>query len=154
MKAINIKDWPNQFEAGDWPDKVLDKMDSLVLTEIIFPLRAMSGIAIWPSAFYGSHIRETGTSQHSIEGGRLSTATDMHVATIDKMLRVMAYAESMPSVGGIGIYFNTNTPMLHLDGRKGRLVWLCYEVGKGKPIYLYRENDPIKFYKKLGELLV
>jgi len=153
MIASNIKDWANQFKPGDWPAGVLDKMDSLILTDIIFPLRIKSGIAMWPSAYYDAHIRETGTSQHSIECGRLSTATDMHVATITKMMRVMAVAETILEIGGIGVYFDTNTPMLHLDARKNRLVWLRYKNEFGELKYLYRENDYVKFYKKLGGLL-
>ena len=51
--------------------------------------------------------------------------------------------------GGIGIYFDTNKPLIHIDSRKGRLMWLCYKEEDGERVYLYRENDAVKFYKKL-----
>lgn len=152
MNASNIKEFPVQFKKKDWPVGVLKRMDSLILTECIFPLRIKSGVPMWPSSMYSAHIREDGKSQHSIEGGRLSTATDMHVKTIPEMLKVMSVAESIDAIGGIGIYFDTNTPLVHIDGRKGRLMWLRY-IECNKQFYLYRENDYVKFYKKLGELL-
>ena len=152
MKAIDIKDWPKQFTVNDWPNGVLEKMDGNLLTECLFPLRQNSGVPMWPSSLYGAHIRETGKSQHSIEGGRLATATDMHVSTIERMIKVMSIADAMPSIAGIGIYFDTKTPMIHIDSRETPLMWLCYKE-KGKRIYLYRENGYSEFYKKLGELL-
>jgi uncharacterized protein YcbK (DUF882 family) len=109
---------------------------------------------MWPSALAEAHVRDSGKSQHSTNGGeRLSSATDMHLETISLMIASMAVAESIDAIGGIGIYFNTNTPMIHIDTRPDRLVWLCYKDNSGKLVYLYRENDYAKFYKKLGELL-
>jgi hypothetical protein len=76
----------------------------------------------------------------------------MHVSTIANMISAMNTAESIDEIGGIGIYFDTNTPLIHIDRRKARLVWLRY-TENDKQVYLYRENDRAKFYKKLGELL-
>ncbi len=152
MKASEIKLWPAQFTVNDWPDGVLDKMDANLLIDCIFPLRKLSNIPMWPSSLYGAHIRSKGKSQHSIEGGRLATATDMHVSTISRMIEVMVIADSVDSIGGIGIYFDTNTPMIHIDSRKEKLMWLCYEH-KDERVYLYRENNYELFYQKLGELL-
>lgn len=154
MKASNIKQWISYFSADEWPAGALDEMDADLFNDCVFPLRNLSGVPMWPSSLLAAHVRPNGTSRHSTQGGtRLSYATDLHVNSIGRMIKVMNFAESIPAIGGIGIYFNTNTPMVHIDKRPNRLVWLCYENEQGETIYLYRENDAVKFYKKLGELL-
>lgn len=157
QRAVDIVNWPSKFTVNDWPKGVLEHMSAKFIEECLFVLRDKSRVPMWPSSLYGAHVRETGTSRHSIEGGRLSDATDMHVSSVANMLKVMSVAETIDRIGGIGIYFNTNSPMFHIDSREDRLVWLCYKNDKNdrneKPKYLYRENDYVKFYAKLGELL-
>lgn len=153
MKASQIKNWPREFKASDWPTGTLDQMGMEVLTDLVFPLRKLSGVPMWPSAFARAHVRDSGNSMHSTKGGtRLSMATDMHVRNHQLLMQVFAVAQNMPQIGGIGLYFDTNTPMFHVDPRPDRLVWLRYKEGD-KTVMLYRENNAVKFYKKLGELL-
>ena len=154
MKANEIKKWPQNMQPHEWPGGTLKHMDADLFTDCVFPLRQSSGIPMTPSSLFGAHVRDDESgSQHNTKGGkRLSTATDLQVSSIGRMISVMVAAEQIPAIGGIGIYFDTNKPMIHIDSREGRLLWLCHKEN-GKRVYLYRENDPIKFYVKLGELL-
>lgn len=155
MTANNIpaNQW-RYFKKTEFPSGVLEHMDARLLTECLFPLRDKSGVPMSPSSLYEAHVRhDMGRSLHCTHHkARLSQATDFHVATHDKMMRVVNYAETMESIGGIGIYFDTNRPMIHIDMRPERLMWLRYKVGLER-FYLYRENNHVLFYKKLGELL-
>lgn len=150
MKANELVGWPVAFHPDEWPEGTLDRMDATVMTKAIWPLRALANIPMWPSKLVAGHVRTSGStkSQHYAVG-RLSTATDMHVSSLANMLKVMEAAETISDIGGIGIYFDTNTPMLHLDVRSKRLTWLRTKDGK----YVYKENDIIKFYVTLGEQL-
>jgi len=150
MNALEIEEWPAQFKASDWPEGVLKSMSAKLFTDCVFALRNRSSIPMWPSALPQAHVRVEGNSQHSTRGGfRLSTATDLHVATYARMISAMGYAERIPAIGGVGIYFNTNTPMIHIDMRITPLTWLRTKDG----VYIYRESDPIKFYITLAEEL-
>lgn len=160
MKASQLKTWPSNIQPHEWPKGTLDHMDADLFTDCVFPLRKKSGIPITPSSLYGAHVRhdDSGSRHSTKEETRLADATDLHVSSISRMVALMNYAESIPAIGGIGIYFDTNTPLVHIDKRPNRLVWLCCQewnktTEKWERVYLYRENDPIKFYQKLGELL-
>jgi len=161
MKASQLTKsaWPQNMQPHEWPSGTLKHMDADLFTDCVFPLRKRSGTPMVPSPLFGAHVRDDESgSQHNTKGGtRLSTATDLQVSSVGRMIHAMLTAEQIPAIGGIGIYFDTNKPMIHIDSRKGRLVWLCYsEVdaqGNKKRVYLYRENDAVKFYKKLGDLL-
>lgn len=146
MKASDIQHWPDNISASEWPDGVLENMEAGVLTECIFPMRKDSGVPMWPSSLYGAHIRETGTSQHSIEGGKLARATDMHVKTYSNLLKAFNAALANPAIGGIGLYFDTNTPMIHVDTRPNRIMWVRID---GK--YIYAHKNPMDFYKAIAE---
>ena len=154
MKASLIKYWPSNMQPQEWPVGTLDHMDADLFTDCVFPLRKMSGVPMTPSSLYGAHVRhdDSGSRHSTKEEKRLADATDLQVSSIGRMIAVMLSAEQISAIGGIGIYFGTNKPMVHIDKRPNRLVWLCYKED-GERVYLYRENDPIKFYKKLGELL-
>lgn len=146
-KASALTAFHPKFTKSDWPEGVLDFMDADVLTKAVFPLRDQSGVPMWPSSLFGAHIRREGNSMHSTKGDtRLALATDMHVSTIANMLKAMYNAEKIPEIGGIGIYFDTNTPLIHVDLRPTRLVWL--RTSKGE--YVYRENNPVVFYETLA----
>ena len=152
MKASEIKSWPKNLSPTEWPNGALDQMDATLFTDCVFPLRKLSGIPMTPSPLLGAHVRSDGNSQHSTKGGtRPSTATDIHVSSISRMVAMMNYAEQLPAIGGVGIYFDTNTPLVHIDSRKNRLVWIARTGEDGQREYIYRENDPIVFYKVLGE---
>lgn len=154
MKASQIKNWPSNIQPNEWPNGTLDHMDADLFTDCVFPLRKMSGVPMTPSSLHGAHVRhdDSGSRHSTKEETRLADATDLQVSSIGRMIAVMLTAEQIPAIGGIGIYFDTNKPMIHVDKRPNRLMWLCYRED-GKRVYLYRENDPIKFYKKLGDLL-
>jgi hypothetical protein len=154
MKASKITAWPSNMQPHEWPAGTLDHMDADLFTDCAFPLRKLSGIPMTPSSLYGAHVRhdDSGSRHSTKEKTRLSDATDLHVSSIGRMIAAMLTAEQIPAIGGIGIYFDTNTPLIHIDKRPNRLVWLCY-TENGKRVYLYRENDAVKFYKKLGDLL-
>lgn len=155
MKATELGKWHAKFKPSEFPKGVLEHLDAKVLTDILFPLRDLCGVPLKPSQLADAHVRhEVGKSQHCTnKGTRLSTATDVHVSNHESMLKVLSYAEGLNTVGGIGIYFDTNTPMLHLDlveVRGSRLVWLRNKHGK----YVYRENNYIEFVKELYEQVV
>ena len=150
MNANNLNAWHHKFKPSDWPDGTLGQMSSTLFTGCVFPLRSQSGVPMWPSKLFEAHVRSNGNSQHSTQGStRLSRATDMHVSTIVDMLTVFNSALSIKAIGGIGIYFDTNTPMFHIDERADRLVWLRTKKGE----YVYMQNDIIKFYKVLASEL-
>ena len=117
--CTEIKLWPEQFTVNDWPDGVMVNMDYRVLTDMVFPLRRVSNIPMWPSALADAHVRFGGKpeNQHYAHG-RLSQATDMHCKTHKQMVELMTHAEKLAHVGGVGIYFDTNTPMIHVDDSK------------------------------------
>lgn len=141
--------WPVEFSPEEWPEGTLHQMSPTVLEEGLFPLRHATGIPMWPSAFATAHVRDAGNSRHSTNGGaRLSDATDMHVATLDRLAVVFMAALMMRRIGGIGLYFDTNTPMFHIDMRPERLVWIRVD---GEMIYF--RNDPRRFFVELGRAL-
>lgn len=149
MKASELKGWPVTLHPSEWPEGTLEHMDADLFTKIVWPARTISRVPMWPSAFASAHVRETGTSQHSTNNGtRLSTATDMHVKNHTNMMKLYHVLEANECVGGIGLYFDTNTPMVHMDSRSERIVWLRVD---GQ--YIYKHIDPVKFYKELGKAL-
>ena len=152
MKASDIGLFHPKFKKTDWPEGVLDLIDARVLTDLVFPLRQESGIPMWPSAYFDAHVRKTGSSMHSIEKTGLSNATDIHCKTISQMIQLMDLAESMPKVGGVGIYFDTYTPMIHLDRfdvRGKKLTWIRTKASD----YVYKQSHPIEFYRTLAHQL-
>jgi hypothetical protein len=104
---------------------------------------------MWPSKLYDAHVRTEGNSAHSTQGGtRLAYGTDMHTKTYTNLMKVFSSLVANPEVGGIGLYFDTNSPMVHMDTRPQRLVWLRIN---GE--YIYEVNNPVLFWTKLGEAL-
>lgn len=151
MNATQIITWPKEMKPTEWPKGTLSHMNFNLFVNGVFPLRKLSGIPMWPSSLYEAHVRhDESESRHSTENHqRLADATDLHVSTVERMLRVMEAACRINEIGGIGIYFDTNTPMIHIDMRPLRLVWLRTKKGK----YVYRENDIIEFYRVLAQEL-
>lgn len=148
--AKDIIKWPVKFKPEDWPGNTLQHMSRELFIRGVFPLRAESGIPMWPSQLAAAHVREDGKSQHSTNFyTRLSQATDMHVKSYENLISIMAVADKMELIGGIGLYFDTHTPMFHIDMRKDKLMWIRTKAGK----YIYRENNHIEFYIELGKEL-
>lgn len=149
MKASNISKWPSNLQPHEWPDGTLDQMDSHLFTAVVFPTRKDAGVAMWPSKLFGAHVRPDGNSCHSTKGGtRLAYATDMHIKSHKDMMKVFNVLQANDQVGGIGLYFDTNTPMIHMDTREGCMMWLRV-AGE----YIYAHKDPVRFYKELGKAL-
>ncbi|AFV51106.1 hypothetical protein MS_027 [Vibrio phage VPMS1] len=149
MKASELQPWPENMQPHEWPKGTLDCMNAALFTRIVFPTRKAAGVAMWPSSLYGAHVRPDGNSRHSTKGGtRLSDATDMHVKSHRDMILVFNALQANKEVGGIGLYFDTNTPMIHMDNRSQRIMWLRVE---GE--YIYAHKDQVRFYKELGKVL-
>lgn len=154
LSALNFAGWTNQIKKSEMPEGTLDFMDARIFSHIIIPLRNCTGIPMWPSSLVRAHVRhEFGKGAHHTNGkSNLSSGTDWHARDYDKIIKIANHLESMDSVGGIGIYFNTNTPMFHADlmsFRGRRLMWIATNNGK----YIYRENNPVLFYIELGNQL-
>ena len=150
MKACDLKSWHKSIAPSEFPDGVLKHMSAELFTTALFPLRDLANVPMWPSSLYRAHVRHEGNpANRHYAVGRLSDAVDMHVKTFEAMLQVMMCADRIASIGGIGIYFDTNTPLFHIDTRPNRLMWMRTREGE----YVYRENDRVKFYKILGDQL-
>jgi len=142
MTKIN---WPREFSANEWPSGAIDRMDPKVFNDCLFPLRQLLGVPMRPSQLLGAHVRDTGTSRHSNTGGRLSDATDMHVPKLADMVRAYSLIRRVPAIGGFGMYWDTNEPLIHIDARPDKL---CWQRINGKFIY---DTDSVAFHKALGE---
>lgn len=149
---------PNEFPAG-----VLDHMDAQVIL-VLSDLREDVGLPLMPSPIYGAHVRQTGGSRHSIDGGsRLSDATDFFCSW-GAAWKYLDAARRHPQIGGIGIYtdmlFNPRglTPnegdwaMIHIDLRPAHLEWVGWREDRSKPTqYIYLARSPLDYYKTLAE---
>lgn len=153
MSKIEI-DWSktNSFKPAEWPKGVLEHMDVSLMHEL-FELRKRlpNYCAMIPSPLVDAHIRQKGSSRHSIEGGtRKSDATDLFVRWA-ALWPVYQEAQRM-GFGGIGLYLDTRyngeiRPMIHLDMRSPeRIEWVRY-----KGVYYYRHKDPIQFFAILSQ---
>lgn len=154
MKISEIKNWPSYLGLHEFPGEAAEWMDARLMTEIVFPLRETSGVPMWPSKLERAHVRhEASDSQHSTQNKtELSRATDFHVRDYESLVKMMALLEQNEAVGGIGLYFDTNTPMFHVDlmaSRGLRLVWVRTRAGD----YVYRENGYKVFYETLAQEL-
>ncbi|MCV6590780.1 MAG: hypothetical protein OIF57_17415 [Marinobacterium sp.] len=144
----------DHFGAHEWPGDALAHVDSeLVLALDAFRDRLGHGVV--PSPVVGGWYRLDGskTSRHYAVG-RLSDAGDVFPrCDIRKALMV---AQGCDWFGGIGVYLDTTgpsgkpEPMLHLDLRPGRVVWLRYE---GRYIYPLRSAEELsEFWQQLSEV--
>ena len=152
MLVKDIVDWPKEFSPMEWPGNVLSHMDSKVLTDVLFPLRQRTGIPMSPSQLPAAHVRTDGSkrSQHYAVG-RNSTATDMTCGTIDEMIDLMHHAEVIESCGGVGVYFDTYNPLIHLDTRSTKFTWLVRTNKQGYREYIYKQVNPKLFTEILNE---
>ena len=149
---------PNEFPAG-----VLDHMDAQVIL-VLSDLREDVGLPLMPSPIYGAHVRQTGGSRHSIDGGsRLSDATDFFCSW-GAAWKYLDAARRHPQIGGIGIYtdmlFNPRglTPnegdwaMIHIDLRPAHLEWVGWREDRNSKLkYVSLQNDPLDYHRILAE---
>jgi len=156
-------EWPTIAQGPLAGDSVLAHMEPGVI-EALAELRASlpDDYAIHPSPNWQGHVRYEGSSRHSLGYGltygltskaRLSDATDVFLAW-GHIWTAWAYAQRIPEIGGLGIYLDTHrsgvsTPMLHIDTRPERILWVRYTV-QGEQRYVYEHSDPASFFSAIG----
>lgn len=162
MKAIDL-DWNAiaRFSKSEWPSGALEQMDARVILALSVMRDSLpNDHAIKPSPIIGAHVRQHGTSRHSTQGGtRLSDATDFYIPGGWKQaLAAWQEAQRVEDIGGIGIYLNrwlgspdAITPMMHIDTRPNRLLWVCHD-GIGGEEYVYLHSNPRRFFTLLAEV--
>ena len=147
----------SHFDPSEWPGDVLERMDPQVIQTLSTIRNHLpDDHAMIPSPVPAAHVRTTGESRHSTQGGsRLSDATDVFMAW-KHVWRAWMWAQRCASVGGLGIYTDMRyggevgaMAMLHIDCRPGRIVW----VGHGRdPVeYTYLVSEPIRFHRIISE---
>lgn len=163
----------DNFSEGEFPTMEVDGDEVSVLhfldAEVVHNLdkfRRLLGQPVSPNPVDEGWVREGGSegSRHYIgqirkEDGdlqpkRLSTAGDVF-PDCDARLAFLT-ALGMSEFGGIGIYLDTNgpkgtpQPMLHLDLRSERTVWMRYD---GEYIYPGNSQEQMdRFFRHLGEM--
>lgn len=148
------------FSASEWPEGVLENMSSsiiLALTDLRSSLP--NDHRMTPSPLAAAHVRESSDSRHSLlwsDGtARLSDATDFFMHDWNHAYAAWHKAVAHPLIGGVGFYLDKhlnykNTPMLHIDGRREKLMWVCYKDGS-RDRYVYFHRDPKLFFKLMGD---
>lgn len=161
VMQASLLDFENvdHFGRSEFPADVLEYIESdLVLG--LSDYRERLGHAVEPSAVVAGWYRAGGSekSRHYIGQGksspvRLSDGGDVFPQC--DIRDAFLVAMGCDWWGGIGVYFDTNgndgkpQPMLHLDLRPGRVVWMRHEV---RYIYPLRsESERKEFWKLLGE---
>lgn len=148
MRATEL-DWSKiqRFKPQEWPVGTLPMMNANVIEALnkwrnmLPPSHAMN-----PSPLFEAHVRLSGKSRHSVEGARLSDATDVFIKP-EHLWDAWLAAQQVPEIGGIGLYLDTKpTTMMHIDCRPVRLLWV-----RVKGVYTYYHNDPIGFFKALAK---
>ena len=146
-------DWSkiDNFGHNEWPEGALLSMNSNVILALA-KIRAMlpSGAAMNPSPLFAGHVRFDSHGRHSADD-RLSDATDVFIDW-QYLWPALLAAQQVNEIGGIGIYLDTHYdskelhPMIHLDCRPGRMMWIRFE-----DVYTYYHYEPIKFFRLLAE---
>lgn len=142
-----IVNWIPQLKPSEWPEDAVGSMDPKILQAAV-DLRLESGIAMTPSPVFEGHVRQTGKSRHSINGGkRLSDATDFFVRSdIASVYQMIRSIPRVPAIRGWGVYFDTKpSVMFHIDCRPDGLEWL--RVNRE---YIYASVDPSRYYRELA----
>lgn len=149
-------DWRSidYFSASEFPIGVLEHLEADYVVELS-EYRHRLGHPISPSPLSDGWFRLDGSeiSRHYAVG-RLSDAGDLfpHCDIRDALM----VALGCEWWGGIGVYLDTHgptgkpQPMLHLDRRAKRVIWMRYE---GRYIYPQNSAEERKeFWQRLGEL--
>lgn len=166
QSALDVVDFNASpfFSAREWPSadalggvNVLKHMTPGII-RTLFDLRASvpEDHRMHPSPAWGAHVRPYGDSRHSISWDgtpRLSDATDFFMDW-EHVFYAWEQAQRIKEIGGLGIYFDTKlggalTPMLHIDNRPERLLWVRYtEMTKQR--YIYHADNPAVFHSIMG----
>ena len=162
MKASDLSfQTMTHFSAGEWPGGVLTQMDAEVIKALCRVRNRLPRGHTWtPSPLPRGHVREEPSgSRHSTQGGnRLSDATDGFVRW-PHLWRWWTELQREPALGGIGVYVDmiwNNTfrerPMLHIDCRTDRILWVAWRDDRNDSInYTYLHSDPARFFELLAE---
>jgi len=150
--AIDL-DWTtiNRFSPGEWPPGVLEKMNGNVILALADIRDSL------PRDHRMTPSPVPGTSRHSLEGGRLSDATDIYMDAWPHAYAAWEKALHHPAIGGLGFYLdkwignpNNNRPMLHFDCRDEKIYWVCYRAPNGNDVYVYHHRDPERFHQLMS----
>lgn len=160
MKVIpdhaGLLDWDHldHFSPDEFPDGVLENIEAdLVIS--LEGYRDVLGFPVIPSPVVAGWFRKDGsaTSRH-YAFNRLSDGGDVFPQC--DIRQAFLVALNCQWWGGIGIYLDTTgpsgqpEPMLHLDLRPGRTIWMRYE---GRYIYPARSGaERNEFWRRLGDL--
>ncbi len=143
----------NYFSIDEWPGDSLAHIDAdLVLA--LSEYRDRLGHGVVPSPVVDGWYRTDGskTSRHYAVG-RLSDAGDVFPQCDIRKALMVAMGWGW---GGIGVYLDTTgpsgkpEPMLHLDMRQGRVIWMRYN---GRYIYPMSSAEAMaEFWQRLSEV--
>lgn len=144
----------DHFSVDEWPGDALAHI-SAELVLALSEYRDQLGAPLIPSPLVDGWYRTDGstTSRHYAVG-RLSDAGDLFPrCDVRKALMV---AMGFDLFGGIGVYLDTTgpsgkpEPMLHLDLRPGRVIWMRYN---GRYIYPMNSAEAMaEFWQRLSEV--
>jgi hypothetical protein len=155
-------DWSRiaRFSPQEWPARVLERMDGRLINVVSdVRNRLPRDHSMTPSPLARAHVREHGGSRHSTNAGaRLSDATDLFMQWHTVWA---AWRECLrePRIGGLGLYVDSymgdpdrTRPMLHIDLRPERVMWVCWRVHEtADQTYTYHHLDPTTFHRVLAE---
>lgn len=158
------------FSPGEWPGDVLGQMSPTIIHAVSdVRNRLPADHRMTPSPMERAHVRQHGTSRHSVQGGsRLSDATDIFMRG-GWGQALVAWEQSLrhSAIGGIGFYVNrwlghpgNVTPMLHFDCRPGRVLWVCRANEHHDPSnpnssadeYIYLHANPRLFFQVMASV--
>ena len=151
---LNWQEIPN-FSPGEWPAGVLEQMDARVIQVLAAVRQRLPRThRMDPSPVPGAHVRATGTSRHSTQGGRLSDATDFFMDWQHAWDALIAL-QAEPRIGGLGIYTDMmwsgregDRCMFHIDTRPERVEWVAWRVSRDTPtVYVNKARDPLEYHR-------
>lgn len=162
MRAASTLDFSivQRFKYSDWPATALEQMSAdVILSLALVRDRLPATHKMYPSPLLGAHVRSSGASQHSTNGGaKLSCATDCFMESWRHLLDFLIEAQRCEEIGGIGLYTNkwrgtkgNITPMFHIDTRDARVLWICCDTANGEE-YIYFHRDPVRYFAELTKI--
>ena len=146
------------LKRSEWPQEIIEYMSDEII-ELAQVVREFTVCVMIPSPLSAAHVRFTnGSSLHCVgEGGQYkSQATDIYINP-NEVNRFMTQVQRVSAVGAIGLYFDTDLngarrPMVHIDTRPERLLWVCPDrcKKKEKRRYIYKHIEPVQYHQELA----
>ena len=153
------------LNENEWPAEVVPYLSPLTITTAQ-TVREVSGVPLVPSPDPAAHVRdEQGAGRHCLVGldgkARLSDATDLFVVHNRDTGQLWQAAQSVATVGGFGIYFDTQLNgerrvLIHVDNRPGRLMWVCpnrNRATESRTYVYFRADNPGPYLDILAQEL-